>query len=228
MEYLIISIVSIVILIILAYIVELNFKKVKKIAENEELNKITDRFPENKEIAKNILEKLNNKKVIIEENNNGKASLYIVTTNKILIANIRSNFTRVQTIAHECIHSTQNKRLLWSNFIFSNIYIIYTILLIILTIFKILKPNMVYVAILLLLGMLHYFIRGTLELDAMIRARYLAKEYLEDNSICTKETINKIITEYDKINNIGIKMVNYNIFAGNIIKVIIYCIICAI
>ena len=38
------------------------------------------------------------------------ASLYIVATNTILISNIKDTFTRVQTIAHECLHSIQNKK----------------------------------------------------------------------------------------------------------------------
>lgn len=228
MEYLIVLGVCIIVLILLATILELNMKKVKAIAENIELNEVTNEFPENIEIAKDILRNLNNEEITIEEDKEGKSSLYIVATNKITIANIRNSFTRIQTIAHECIHSVQNKKVLWFNFIFSNIYIIYTIILLILTIFKVLKPSMIQVSVLLLFGITHYVIRNMLEMDAMIKARYVAKEYLEENKICSKEICNNIILEYDKLNDTGIKVVNYDMVARSIIKVMGYCVICVI
>ena len=222
MEYLIILVVSIAVLLLLAYVIGFNLKIVKEIAENEELNEITNGFPENIDIAKSILNKLGNNSVEIEENKESKTSLYIVATNKISIANIRNSYTRIQTIAHECLHSVQDKKLLWSNFIFSNIYMIYVLMLIILTIFKILKPSMIQVAVLFLFGMMHYFIRSTLEMDAMI------KEYLQENKICENDVCDRIVEEYDKLNNAGIKIVNYDIFARNIVKVIVYCIVCGV
>lgn len=228
MEYLIIFIIGTAILVTMALIIEFGFKKVKNVAENKELDEISKEFPDNIDIANVILKKLDNKDVIVEENKESKTCLYIVVSNKILIANIRDSFTRVQTIAHECIHSIQNKKLLWTNFIFSNIYIIYTILLLILTMFKILKPSMVQVAVLLLFGMVQYFIRDMLEMEAMIKARYVAKEYLEESDVCSKEICNRIIQEYDKLNAIGIKMVNYDIFVRNIAKVLLYCVICGV
>ena len=228
MEYIVVLVSCIVALLVLAFIVEFNMKKIKKIAENKELDELTNEFPKNIDIAKKILKKLNNENVIIEENIESKNSLYIVATNKISISNIQNSYTRIQTIAHECIHSVQNKKMLWGNFIFSNVYIIYMILLMILTIFKILRPNMLQVVILLVFAVIHYFIRGMLEVDAMIRARYVAKEYLEENAVCEKELCNKIIGEYDSLNDVGIKIVNYSILASNFIKVIIYCGICAI
>ena len=76
-------------------------------------NEIANKLPENKEICKAILKKLHNENVKIQENEDkdNKTSLYIAISNTIFIANIKDTFTRVQTIAHECIHSTQNKKL---------------------------------------------------------------------------------------------------------------------
>ena len=48
----------------------------------------------------------------VEENGDNEASLYIAVTNKILIANISNTYTRIQTIAHECLHSIQNKKII--------------------------------------------------------------------------------------------------------------------
>jgi len=226
MEYILIILLTILLIVLLGIIIGFNPKKIKQIAENKRLDEITSKFPDNIDICKSILKKLNNNNIKIEENKESKSSLYIVFSNKISIANIRDSYTRIQTIAHECIHSIQNKNMLWANFIYSNLYIVYFWLIAILTVFKVVKPSMLQVALLILFGALHYFIRAFLETDAMTRARYIAKEYLEENDICSKEQINEIVEEYDKLNDAGIKLVNFNLFAKNCIKVVIYCIIC--
>ena len=104
---------------------KIDFKKAEKLNENKELEKVTDKFPENVEIAKEMLEMLDNKGVTIEEGHNTKTSLYIAITNKISIADMKNNYARIQTIAHECLHSCQDRTLLLFNFIFSNINMIY-------------------------------------------------------------------------------------------------------
>lgn len=228
MEYIVIIISSILLLIVLAYIIDLNIKKVKQIAENSELNKLANNFPQNLDICKAILQKLNNTKVNVKEDNESKTSLYIIVGNTITIANIKDSFTRVQTIAHECIHSVQSKKMLWFNFIFTNLYILYFLIISILTIFKIINNSMMYLVILLLLGTIHYFIRSMLETEAMIKARYVAKEYMLENEICSRTECERIVKEYDRLNDVGIKLVNYDILARDIIKIVIYSIICII
>ena len=59
----------------------------------------------------------------------------------------------------------------------------------------------------------------------MIKARFLAKEYMENVNISNNEEIEKILNEYDKINNLGIKAVNYNIFSNTIYRTIILALI---
>lgn len=226
MEYIIISLVCIIFLILLVIILNLNIKKIKEIAENKELNELTKDFPENIEICNYILKKLNNNTVKIKEDKDSKTSLYVVVGNTITIANIRDSYTRIQTIAHECIHSIQNKKMLWFNFIYTNLYIIYFISIILLTLFKVIQKPSIFLCILIFAGMVHYFIRSMLETEAMIKARYVAKEYMEEAKVCTKEECDKIVTQYDKLNDAGIKFVNFDILAKNIIKIIIYCIIC--
>lgn len=228
MEYIIIISILIITTLILFLIMQIDFKKVKQISENKELIEITNKYPENIEICKTILNKLKNEKVIVEENNDSTTSLYLVTSNKIIIANGKNLFTRIQTIAHECIHSVQNKKMLLFNYIYSNIYILYFILISILTIFKIINNGILQVSILIILGTIYYFIRSMLETDAMIRARYLAKEYMEEYTKSTKEEIEKIIENYDEINEIGIKGSNFNLLINTFIKIIIYCVICII
>lgn len=215
-------------LILLWIILGINIKKVKQIGENKELDELTNTFPENIDICKSILAKLGNTNVNIKEDKESKTSLYVVVGNSITIANIRNSYTRIQTVAHECIHSIQNKKMLWFNFIFTNIYLLYFGIISILTIAKVIKEPNIFLYILIIMSMVHYFIRSMLETDAMTRARYVAKEYLEENNICSNEDVTKIVTQYDKLNDIGIKLVNFNILAKNIIKIVIYCIICTV
>ena len=55
---------------------------------------------------------VNNENVKVEEDKDSEASLYIAITNKISIANIQKTYTRIQTLAHECLHSIQDRKLL--------------------------------------------------------------------------------------------------------------------
>ena len=70
-------------------IFRINIKKAKELEENKELEKLTSRFPNNVEIAEEMLEMLENKDVKIEEAKDTKTSLYIVVSNKILIADMK-------------------------------------------------------------------------------------------------------------------------------------------
>lgn len=227
-SYIVIIFICLAFLTILGIVLEINIKKVKEIVQNRELNELTNSFPENIEICKSILAKLGNTDVQIKEEKESKTSLYVVVTNTITIANIRNSFTRIQTIAHECIHSIQSKKMLWFNFIYTNIYALYFITISILTILKMITNSEMFLSLLIIMGFVHYFIRSMLETEAMTKARYVAKEYLQEDNICSMEDINNIICEYDKLNNIGIKLINYSIFSKNILKVIIYSIICVI
>ena len=93
---------------------------------------------------------------------------------------------------------------------------------------NLLPYKLVFLNILLLLGLVYYSVRIYLENDAMIKARYLAKEYMEEKNISSIDEINKIVSGFDYINNIGIKCVNYNLFLGIMVKVLIFSIICII
>lgn len=228
MEYIFLIALCVLVLILLWLILGINIKKVKQIGENKELDELTNTFPDNIDICKNILDKLGNTNVNIKEDNESKTSLYVVVGNRITIAGIRNSYTRIQTVAHECIHSIQSKKMLWFNFIFTNIYLLYFVLISILTLTKTIENPNIFLYILIIMSMVQYFIRSMLETDAMTRARYVAKEYLEENKICSDEEITKIVTQYDKLNDIGIKLVNYDILSKNIIKIVIYCIICAV
>ena len=228
MEYLVISICLISFLIILKFVFGYSKKQIKAIGENEELDKIALKYPENIEICKKYLKMLNNEDVMIEEDKNATNSLYIATSNKIVIADVKNSFTRIQTIAHECLHSIQNRKILLFNFIYSNIYMLYFIIISILAICKILPYKMMFLTILIIGGFLYYLVRSYLENDAMIKARFLAKEYMEKKKISSQEEINRMINTFDKLNDIGIKGTNYALCFSVIIEILIFCIICMI
>ena len=125
MEFIIIIIVTLILALILKVLFEYNMKKIKHIADDEYLDEVANKFPRNIEICKKYLKMLKNESVEIEESDTNQASLYIAITNKIIIANISKTYTRIQTIAHECLHSVQDRKILMFNFIYSNIYLIY-------------------------------------------------------------------------------------------------------
>jgi len=135
----------------------------------------------------------------IEEDKESNSTLYLVMSNKIFIANLKDSYTRIQTIAHECLHSIQSKKLLWFNFIFSNIYLIYFFLITILAIFKVLPYKMVFLSVFIVFSLIYYAVRTYLEMDAMIKARFLAKEYMEEIKISKQEEIYKDYGVDDKI-----------------------------
>lgn len=226
MELVVIIMFLIIILLVIAKIYDINMRKLKQLAEYEEtkFNKLVDKYPSNIEICKLILKKLKNENVKIEENKNAKASLYIAATNKIVIADVKNSYTRIQTIAHECLHSIQNRKIQLFNFIFSNIYLLYFLTVLILALLNKLSNAILFLGLMVLLSYIYYFIRSYLENDAMIKAKFLAKEIMEDLKISSEDEIQDIVKSYDKINDIGIKMVNFELFLGTIIKTIILAI----
>jgi hypothetical protein len=229
MENLIILIGCIIALAILCIIFDFNMKKIKKVAEDKKLDEIANKFPKNEEICKAILKKLNNEKVKIKQNEDkeNKSSLYIAVSDTIFIANIKDTYTRIQTIAHECLHSVQNRKMLLFNFYYSNIYLLYFLISTILTILKIFTNYKLQIIILLLMSFIYYVVRSYLETDAMTKAKYVAedymKEYIKNNNEINEIEVEELCNKYDEINKIGIPVTNYILFANCIIKIIIYC-----
>ncbi len=221
----IILIISILSIIIISILMNTSVKKLEKIALDEQLNQISDKYPSNTEICKTILKKLKNEKVKIEENKASESTMYIALQDKISIGNTHKSFTRIQTMAHECLHSIQERKLLICNFIFSNIYLFYFVIMVILLVFKIIQNKMLFLNIFLIISFIYYVVKIYLENDAMIKAEYLAKEYIEEQKITTKEENAKLITGFKELNKGCIKATNCNIFINIMIKVVIFSIL---
>lgn len=219
---LIIIIIAIIAIGIIYFLMGMNVKKLEQIALDPELNKISRKYPKNIDICKFILNKLKNKTTKIEENEESESTFYVAIQDKILIGNTHESFTRIQTIAHECLHSIQDKKMLYFNFIFSNIYFIYFVVICILVIIKKISNEMLYSNIFLIFSFLYYVIRVFLENDAMIKAQYVAKEYLEEQNISSEEEINKLVNGFDLLNRGCIKGTNCSLFIKIMIKLVIF------
>lgn len=225
MDFLIIGAIAFIGIVVLAYVFDYSRKELKHIGKNEELDALAKIYPSNQKMCQEYLKKLENEGVQIEENQGAEASLYIAITNKILIGNIQKSYTRIQTIAHECLHSIQSRKLLLFNFVFSNLYLIYFLIICGMMIFKVLPNKIMFLAIFLILSMIYYMVRVFLENDAMIKARYLAKEYMEEKKLSSPEEIKKLVAGFDKINDVGIKCINYLFFMQIMVKVLIIAIL---
>lgn len=217
-------IVCTVTLILLKIFLNINFKEIKKleVRSSEELEELSKKLPTDEKICKDILNKLDNKDVKIKIEPEYNSCLYTVFNNTITIGKFQQSYMKPQTIAHECIHSSQNKRILWSNFIFTNIYLIYFVVILILAFFNKLPYTNIHTIVLIFLSIIQYIVRFNLENEAMIKAKYLAKEYIEEKEILNKNEKNKLLEEYDKINNIGIPFMNYYLISMNIIKIMLF------
>ena len=227
MEFIIIICVTVTFSILLGYVFSINKKKILDLAKNEKLDEMAKKYPSNVELCKKYLKKLNNENVKIEEEEKSEASLYIAIANKIIIGNVSNTYTRIQTIAHECLHSIQDRKILIFNFIFSNIYLLYYVVICVLALFNLLPFNimLLFLAIFLILSLVNYIIRMYLENDAMIKARFLAKDYLEEEKISSQEEINEMVKGFDDLNNLGMKYIHYQFFFNCMLKVLIFSII---
>lgn len=226
--YIIIILIVTIILLTLGLDIRIkDLKNIKEKAYDKSLVEITNKLPENEEICTQILRILKNENVTIQKEENSKTSLYMVMSNKIIIGNIKESFTRIQTIAHECIHSVQNKKMLKFNFIFSNVYLLYYALVIICTILKIPQStelNYILLIIQIMLSLVYIIIRSYIEIDAMTRAPYLAKDYLNLTNLNIEEK-HIINSNYEELNKIGIKLYVYTLAVKCIIRTLIYSLI---
>ena len=228
MEPMFILAIVLVSIVLLKIIFKLDIKKAETLTENKELEKLTDKFPENVEVAKEMLKMLKNEKVKIEEAKNTQTSLYIVVTDKKLIEDNKNNYGRLQTIAHECLHSVQDRRLLLFNFIFSNILILYWLIICILTIANVITNISMPIFALLLMATIKLIVRGFLETDAMTKSKYLAKEYIESKNILTKEETNSLLEKYEEINKQGVPFTLVHILSGSFLGILMYALIALI
>ena len=148
MNEIIIIIICLIILILLKIGLNIKFKSLKqfKSRSNEKLNQLSIKFPKDEDMCKNILNKLKkSSEVKIVYNEEYDSCLYTIYNNTITIGKFKENYMKPQTIAHECVHACQGKKLLWFNFIISNIFNLFFIIALILALFnKLPNTNLFY------------------------------------------------------------------------------------
>lgn len=221
MDGLVILILVIIVIIMLRIVLKINKNKIIEIAQNDKLNKIVQNLPDNVDVCKNILKKLKNEDVKIEEEEKTNC-YYFIATDKIILNQDKKYFTRIQTIAHECIHSIQDKSVLWFNYIFANLLNLFWLIITILTIVGVITNYILFTGIMLIFTIVFYVIRSYLEIEAMTKAKYIAKDYLEEQHV---QEVNEIVEEYEKLNNIGIKYTCYSLIKAKLILLFIYVLI---
>ena len=211
-------------LFLLKFFLGVNFKQIKAFETrgSEELEKLAEKFPKEEEICQTILKKLNNENVTIKIEPQYNSCLYTVFNNTITLGKFKQNYMKIQTIAHECIHSCQNKKIAWSNFLFTNLYLLYFSIVCILAFLNKLPYTEIHTLVLIFLSIVQYITRVSLELDAMTKAKYLAQAYIEENKILTKTEEDILLKEYEEVNSIGVPFENYYLISMNLIKIIIY------
>ena len=227
MLYLIISIISLLLIVLSKFLFKVNIKIAKNIAEDKALNNATSQLPENIEVCKSILKIINNPEVKIENsvNKNSGTSLYIAISDKILIADLKENFTRFQTIAHECAHSIQNRFLQITHFVFANLFKIIFWISLILVIIE--KNNYILQSLITfsVIGTVYSTLKYVLEKDAIINSKPLAIQYLKESKKVDNKTIENIENKYTKINDMGLNYIKFTCILDVFLRIFVYCIL---
>lgn len=219
-----IILVCVIILILLKIFLNINFKDIKniEIKSSEDLKGLSDKFPEDEKLCNDILKELQNKDVKVKLEPEYNSCLYTIFNDTITIGRFQQDYMKIQTIAHECIHSCQSKITLWANFIFTNLYLIYFAVVLILAFLNKLPYTNIHSIILIFMSIIQYILRFGLENEAMIKARFIAKEYIEENKILNRDEEKVLLEEYDRVNKIGIPFLNYYTISMNIVKIILF------
>ncbi len=150
--------------------------------KNKELEKISNKLSSNYVICKEILELLDNNSTKIKLDEDIKNSYYVFFNDTIYLSDREKNKTcyqRVCFIAHECIHSIQNKTIQVINFVLSNVELIAFIIALICMLFKT-NTNLIFY-IYLLINVISAIPRLILEIDAVIKSIYLSAKYIKNN-----------------------------------------------
>ena len=145
-------------------------------------------------ICEEMLKIIKNGHTKVEYNKDEKSNLsyYNHIKDAIILKVNNSGSSRIVQIAHECIHTIQNKRFLKANKFFPDLQIIYFLISLIYISLNRANPLLlVSVQILILLGTL--FVKVVIEGDASYRSIELAKKYLAGK--VKKEEVELYITE---------------------------------
>jgi len=181
MVYLFIVTLIMTAIILVVYMKKINYDNIKF---DEEFSPIIENLNDNEEVTNEILKKLNNNHTKVTKNLDEKSTLSYYDHKKDIIVIQQGDkkvHTRIVNIAHECIHTTQPKKYLIMNKLFSNIQIVYFLFLAIFFFYtnnQELKLTLATLQVFILFITL--FVKMVIESDACYRSVPVAVEYLEE------------------------------------------------
>ena len=151
---------------------------------DSEISNLIANLGNNETLAKSILKFLGNEHTKVEKNRDEKAtvSFYTCSSDKIIIKHTKNNkeLSRFVHVAHECVHSTQSRKLLWAHFILSNIQSLYFLGSFIFFFYTEDTTLKFYLLLIqLFIFLLTFLIKVILESDASYRAISVASDYIE-------------------------------------------------
>jgi hypothetical protein len=160
--------------------------------ENNDIRDIINKLPRNEQIAKDILEILNNKTTELKCDDDIKGSYYVFLNDTIYLSNNKASkeYSRLTLIAHECVHSIQSKVLQIINFLLSNLEIIFFVIIILLKILNVCGNKLDFTYLIIVISSI--IVRVILELDASVKSISLSKDYVNVN---LNEEYSKIVTK---------------------------------
>ena len=148
---------------------------------NKENLKLINELPGNETVCKQILELIGNNKTSIKLDKNIKNSYYVFLNDTIYLSDkekVNKSYYRISLVAHECIHSVQNKLLQIINFILSNIELIVFAISLILIIFK--YNNNTFLYSYFIINILAIIFRLILEIHATIKSIGICEKYMKN------------------------------------------------
>lgn len=177
---------------------------------DSEISPAIANFGNNETLARAILKFLNNTHTKVQKNkdDNAKISFYTYTSDTITICNNKEakELSRFVHVAHECVHSIQNKALLLFHFLISNLQILYFLSIFIYFFYTKKQQVKFYLLLIqLFLFLINFFIKVVLESDAAYRSISVASSYIESRTdrktslkfeSCVKEKLYKLIPRF--------------------------------
>lgn len=156
-------------------------KYFEKMNKSKKISEISDKFSSNSIVCKQILELIKNNSTDVKIDKDIKNSYYVFLNDTIYISAAAKNtngYQRICVMAHECIHSIQNKTMQMINFILSNIELLSFVLSVVCMLFRY-NINIVLYAY-LVVNIISIIPRLILEIDATIKSIDLSKKYIEN------------------------------------------------
>lgn len=187
---------------------------------NKENLKLVNELPNNEKVSMQILELLNNNKTNIKLDKNIKNSYYVFLNDTIYLSDlekVNESYYRILLIAHECIHSVQNKLLQFINFILSNIELIVFAISLFLIVTS--NKNNIIINSYFVISILSVISRLVLEIQATIKSIGLSQKYMKNK--IEEEKLKDIINAYKSKITLLFPLFVLSVILGKVLRLLI-------